>query len=1148
MAGQQDEMDIAEDDTEQANALPKVPSPAVPKANPKPAAAPKAAPLVAAANPTPAFPGGGDPAQNVGLQQLIAALQAMGGVTALNALMGQQAQPVVPPQVDQPTVDLTPTEPLSNRFDIKYDLTDSALATRLDDATENPAPAGEYDLGYKMALSGLPRVEKLLLDSSGSLSTSTGFGADTAGNLAVHIQNSVMAGNIPARMENLVTAATFARLDPANNARVAVGNSFVADPPKYPLKDGPVVPISTLREGSELYSSLLNGYTITHSATEEYDSKGKPTQTFTGVSLITAPHLTPTITDLTCVDGRFLRFTIDTIEAPLSILAVYAPHSQREQQCRDQFWQALTTQLSTHRERTPLLVVGDFNALALDELAAIPHATGPHFVPGKTAEEDEPDDDAEGDTNQRQFHDLLASQDYCLPQSWMEKAPRNRHTHKRPNGDLVQLDHAIIHKDWRNIIHDIHTLPGAALNSNHYLVKVELQLRTKEAKRTAPKPRHTRTPTAAQRQAYNNHIKQNLDAITPTTDYSQPPPQLPLQSQPHEQWQSLQAATKEAISDHIPTTASFPKHPWISQATWQLIQQRSAARLAQRFDLEAQLHKDIRKQARKDKTQWLKERLAESEATLDPRQKWKWIKRVRSDYKPRPVSIRDSQGKPTSLSQQAQTFAEYLRDSHWAAPPTPYTGPTDPIHPAAAVDLSPITTAELNAALKELAHNKAAGPDSIPAEAWQWLDDHNQEALLRVLNQALLTATIPDDWHHAIVVEIYKGKGPLTATGQTLYTIFLDWEKAFDKIHPDALLTALSRYGVPPHLTALINNIYTSPQFTVAAAGKQSTREEASAGIRQGCPFSPYLFLIVHGMVMHDVDRELTAHGGSLPWLYSQNQPFYDLAYADDTALIASTAHRAEQLLHILQRIAAHSNLHLNLKKCVLLRSPTSQNTVHFHNGAPLTIEQHAKYLGITISSDGSSHKDVLTRVAKARKHFNSLHQFWRNTDLTLKWKLRIYNAVFIPLVTYGLESAALTKGDLNRLEAFHSQSLRKILHFKSTYYTEVLNPTARTYTNQEVRTLTSQPPLTHHIHKAQLKLFGHSLRSHPNSIERNCCFTSAFQYRGGMVGAGLRPCFLCRVQASAQVKVAKKGACLRVETSALEAEVAELERRLGYR
>ena len=87
---------------------------------------------------------------------------------------------------------------------------------------------------------------------------------------------------------------------------------------------------------------------------------------------------------------------------------------------------------------------------------------------------------------------------------------------------------------------------------------------------------------------------------------------------------------------------------------------------------------------------------------------------------------------------------------------------------------------------------------------------------------------------------------------------------------------------------------------------------------------------------------------------------------ADDTALIAGTATKAEQLLHILQKVAAHSNLHLNLKKCVLLRSPTSHNTVHFTNGTPITIEQHAKYLGVTLSSDGSSQRDVLTRVAKA--------------------------------------------------------------------------------------------------------------------------------------------------------------------------------------
>ena len=202
-------------------------------------------------------------------------------------------------------------------------------------------------------------------------------------------------------------------------------------------------------------------------------------------------------------------------------------------------------------------MVGDFNALALDELAALPHAVGHHFVPGKTAEEDETDNTEEGDTNQHQFHDLLSSQDYCLPPSWMDKAPQNRHTHKRPNGDMVQLDHAIIHEDWRNIVHNIHTIPGAALNSNHFLVKVDLLLKAKEAKRTPPKPRHTRQPTTSQMQAFNEHIHRQELQQTIDTDYSQTPPHLPLQSQPHQLWQELQQATAQAITDNIPPPTRY---------------------------------------------------------------------------------------------------------------------------------------------------------------------------------------------------------------------------------------------------------------------------------------------------------------------------------------------------------------------------------------------------------------------------------------------------------------------------------------------------------------------------------------------------------------------------------------------------------------
>ena len=103
------------------------------------------------------------------------------------------------------------------------------------------------------------------------------------------------------------------------------------------------------------------------------------------------------------------------------------------------------------------------------------------------------------------------------------------------------------------------------------------------------------------------------------------------------------------------------------------------------------------------------------------------------------------------------------------------------------------------------------------------------------------------------------------------------------------------------------------------------------------------------------------------------------------------------------------------------------------------------------------------------------------------------------------MASAALTGQDFHRIEAFHAQSLRKIHLIPSTYYTKGLVPDISTITSQQLREQISQPPRTRYIHRAQLKLFGHFLKAPEQSFERNCCFTTAFVYRGGVTGEGLR-------------------------------------------
>jgi hypothetical protein len=203
---------------------------------------------------------------------------------------------------------------------------------------------------------------------------------------------------------------------------------------------------------------------------------------------------------------------------------------------------------------------------------------------------------------------------------------------------------------------------------------------------------------------------------------------------------------------------------------------------------------------------------------------------------------------------------------------------------------------------------------------------------------------------------------------------------------------------------------------------------------------------------------------------------------------------------------AKQYSLHLNRDKCVLLRSASAKHTVHYADGTELPPAATAKYLGVILTPDGSCKADIAQRLARARKHFFALHNFWRHTHLSTQWKIRIYKAVFIPLLCYGMESAALTPAEASKLEAFHSQSLRKITNTPSTYYTKVLaDPGTATHTNQQVRIKAKQPPLMHHIQHRQLRFFGHILRSSPKSLERNCCFTDLFVYRGGLIGDGLR-------------------------------------------
>ena len=71
---------------------------------------------------------------------------------------------------------------------------------------------------------------------------------------------------------------------------------------------------------------VIDGYTFSHSAQEVFDEKNKPQQTFTGLSLVTAPHITAAVVDLTMYNGRMLSFAWIEQRPPLPSMW-FMPHT-----------------------------------------------------------------------------------------------------------------------------------------------------------------------------------------------------------------------------------------------------------------------------------------------------------------------------------------------------------------------------------------------------------------------------------------------------------------------------------------------------------------------------------------------------------------------------------------------------------------------------------------------------------------------------------------------------------------------------------------------------------------------------------------------------------------------------------------------------
>ena len=469
---------------------------------------------------------------------------------------------------------------------------------------------------------------------------------------------------------------------------------------------------------------------------------------------------------------------------------------------------------------------------------------------------------------------------------------------------------------------------------------------------------------------------------------------------------------------------------------------------------------------------------------------------------------------------------------------------------------------ELQQAIRVLRRNRAPGTDGVTQDLLKMLDYSAEKQLLSLLNQCLRERKIPEDWKQARIVSIFKNKGspslpenyrPISLlnsfykvyasilqkrialrhdhnirstqygfrahrsttdpifllrraqdysakTGHPIHMLFLDWKMAFDKVDHSAMHIALQRFGVHPHYLEIIQDIYTNPVFCVTSPHGDIVWDTANTGIRQGCPLSPYLFIILMSVLFTDVDSKLRTMGTPTN-TWSVGKPIYDVEYADDTLLLAVTPPQLAELLQAVQVEATLYNLTLNFDKTEVLQHPnTPPIVIHFADGTPVTTVDKVKYLGTTVSWTHTTKQAIEARMQKAHSAYMKLQHLWRSR-ICLKAKIRLYHSYVLPVLLYSLQELTLEDKHLRTIDGWYFRYLCRCMGIKASYYSRIPNqrvwihagrptlPTQTLLSNQQSRLIkstlaTPQDPLHHVIfspgYKDRIKFSKSKNRGHP--------------------------------------------------------------------
>ncbi|KAK6755599.1 hypothetical protein RB195_014147 [Necator americanus] len=254
-----------------------------------------------------------------------------------------------------------------------------------------------------------------------------------------------------------------------------------------------------------------------------------------------------------------------------------------------------------------------------------------------------------------------------------------------------------------------------------------------------------------------------------------------------------------------------------------------------------------------------------------------------------------------------------------------------------------------------------------------------------------------------------------------LVLTFVDYEKAFDSVETNAILSALVDQGVDASYVRTLANCYERCTTRIQLFHRPLTIPIGKA-VRQGDTISPKLFTAALQWIMKSLSWE--ERGIRVDGRFLSN-----LRFADDIVLFSSSTNEAETMLNELNEAGKRIGLRINRKKTQFIKNAHCEDGGVQLEGSQIVETPSYVYLGRSMNMENDLKEELNRRMRAAWAAFAAVREA---TDQLTDHDLRahLFDSTVLPALCYAAETWADTAATSRKLLTTHRALERCLLKF----------------------------------------------------------------------------------------------------------------------